>query len=73
MDAPEEDLDIKLQKISGDFIDAVDKALPALLRKGDGDGGTRPRSMVRWRDLAKVTSLVRLSLVVWTEEHTVPR
>ena len=58
MDAPEEDLDIKLQKISGDFIEAFDKALPALLRKNDGEGGTRARSMVRWRDLAKLVASV---------------
>jgi len=33
MDAPEEDYDIKLQKISGDLIAEFDKKLPSFLRK----------------------------------------
>jgi tubulin-specific chaperone D len=51
MDAPEEDLDIKLQKISGDLLGAFDNALVPFLRKSDGHGGTEPRSRVRSRDL----------------------
>ena len=60
MDAPEEDLDIKLQKISGDLIDAFDKELPGLLRKSNGEGGTRARSMVRSRDLFRIIARVCL-------------
>jgi len=62
MNAAEEDLDIKLQKISGDFIEAFDKALPDLLRKSDGDGGTRVRSVVRSRDLYKLVAFVHDTL-----------
>lgn len=50
MDAPEEDLDIKLQKISGDLIADFDRALPPFLRKPDGAGGTVVRSRVRTRE-----------------------
>ena len=59
MDAPEEDLDIKLQKISGDLIGEVDKTLLPLLRKKDSTGALRVRSLVRWRDFGRVASTVR--------------
>ncbi|GAB1316699.1 hypothetical protein MFIFM68171_06909 [Madurella fahalii] len=50
MDAPEEDLDIKLQKIAGDLIADFDKSLRPFLRKQDGAGGTTVRSRVRARE-----------------------
>ncbi|KAK5653892.1 hypothetical protein OQA88_7817 [Cercophora sp. LCS_1] len=56
MDAPEEDLDIKLQKISGDLIAEFDKSLPSLLRKSDGSGGTVVRSRVRTRETDRLIS-----------------
>ncbi|KAK1755811.1 tubulin folding cofactor D C terminal-domain-containing protein [Echria macrotheca] len=56
MDAPEEDLDIKLQKISGDLITEFDRSLPLLLRKPDGAGGTVVRSRVRTRETQRLIS-----------------
>ncbi|KAL2024589.1 hypothetical protein VTK56DRAFT_7632 [Thermocarpiscus australiensis] len=56
MDAPEEDLDIKLQKISGDLIADFDKSLPSFLKRQDGAGGTLVRSRVRSRETERLTS-----------------
>jgi len=58
MDAPEEDLDIKLQKISGDLITDLDKSLQSFLRrpKQDGAGGSSVRSRVRTRELERLIS-----------------
>ncbi len=58
MDAPEEDLDIKLQKISGDLIADFDKSLGPFLRKQDGAGGTVVRSRVRTRETDRLISSV---------------
>ncbi|KAK4450738.1 tubulin folding cofactor D C terminal-domain-containing protein [Podospora aff. communis PSN243] len=44
MDAPEEDLDIKLQKISSDLLSDFSTALPSFLRKPDGTVRTRVRT-----------------------------
>ncbi|EAQ87225.1 hypothetical protein CHGG_03844 [Chaetomium globosum CBS 148.51] len=57
MDAPEDDLDIKLQKISGDLIVDFDKSLRPFLRKPDGAGGTASvRSRVRARETERLIS-----------------
>ncbi|KAH0597317.1 hypothetical protein MHUMG1_04694 [Metarhizium humberi] len=45
MDAPDLDFDIKLQKISGDLIADLDRALTTSLRKPDGHGGTQVLDM----------------------------
>jgi hypothetical protein len=58
MDAPEEDLDIKLQKISSDLIAEFDKSLQPFLRKPDGAGGSRVRSRVRSRETTRLISTV---------------
>lgn len=58
MDAPEADIDIKLQKISADLISEFDRFLPKFLRKPDGNGGSRVRSRVRARELNWVTATV---------------
>jgi hypothetical protein len=59
MDAPEDDLDIKLQKISGDLIVDFDKSLRPFLRKPDGAGGTASvRSRVRARETERLISSV---------------
>ena len=55
MDASEDDLDIKLQKISGDLIGDFDRSLPRFLRKGDGF----VRSRVRNREAGRLISSVR--------------
>ncbi len=63
MDAPEEDLDIKLQKISGDLIAEFDKSLRVFLRKPARDGATTlppVRSRVRTRETDRLISTVRL-------------
>ncbi|KAK0750951.1 armadillo-type protein [Schizothecium vesticola] len=52
MDAPEDDLDIKLQQLSGDLITDFDKSLPDFLRKQDGS----VRSRVRTRELQRFVS-----------------
>ncbi|KAK1829203.1 tubulin folding cofactor D C terminal-domain-containing protein [Podospora conica] len=52
MDAPEEDLDIKLQQLSGDLITDFDNSLPGFLRKQDGT----VRSRVRTRELQRFVS-----------------
>ncbi|KAI6313921.1 hypothetical protein MCOR34_005118 [Pyricularia oryzae] len=54
MDAPEEELDIKLQKISGDLIADFDRSLRPLLRRADGT----VRSQVRSREAVRLTILV---------------
>ncbi|KAL2136744.1 hypothetical protein VTI74DRAFT_1785 [Chaetomium olivicolor] len=56
MDAPEEDLDIKLHKISGDLIADFDRSLAAFLRKRDGAGGSAVRSRVRTREAERLIS-----------------
>lgn len=58
MDAPDSDFDIKLQKISGDLIADLDRALTTSLRKPDGHGGTQVRSFVRAREIFKSTTMV---------------
>ncbi|KAH8900041.1 beta-tubulin cofactor d [Thozetella sp. PMI_491] len=54
MDAPEDDLDIKLQKISGDLTGDFYRSLPVLLRKRDGT----LRSRVRSREVYRLASLI---------------
>ena len=61
MDAPEEDLDIKLQKISGDLLADFDKSLPVLLRKPDGS----LRSRVRVHETYRLTSQVNINPSLW--------
>lgn len=56
MDAPEEDLDIKLQRVSGELITAFDQRLEPFLRKSDGSGQVRSR--VRTRDASHLISNV---------------
>ncbi|KAL2158608.1 hypothetical protein VTH06DRAFT_4090 [Thermothelomyces fergusii] len=59
MDAPEDDLDIKLQKISGDLIADFDKSLLPFLRKpnaGGGGGTGAVRSWVRTRETERLVS-----------------
>lgn len=66
MDAPEDDLDIKLQKVSGELIATFDQRLAKFLRKPDGVGGSRIRSRVRVRETSYLMSNVsddQLSLV----------
>ena len=58
MDAAEDDRDIKLQKLSVDFIAEFDKALTPFLRKPDGAGGSRLRSRVRVHETARLISTV---------------
>jgi hypothetical protein len=58
MDAPEEDLDIKLQKISGDLIADFDKSLHPFLRRQDG-AAAPVRSRVRTRETERLISSVR--------------
>lgn len=59
MDAPEEDLDIKLQKVSSELIVAFDERLASFLRKPDGSVGYRVRSRVRAREASHLMSNVR--------------
>ncbi|KAM0431851.1 hypothetical protein ACHAPT_005103 [Fusarium lateritium] len=56
MDAPEADIDIKLQKISADLLSDFDRSLPHFLWKSDGHGGTRVRSRVRAKETFRLTS-----------------
>ncbi|KAK0701855.1 tubulin folding cofactor D C terminal-domain-containing protein [Lasiosphaeria miniovina] len=63
MDAPEEDLDIKLQKASSELIADFDRSLGPFLRKADGSGsgsgGTKTtpvRSRVRARETGRLIS-----------------
>jgi hypothetical protein len=57
MDAPEDDLDIKLQKISADLITDFDKSLLPFLRKQNASGGGSPvRSRVRTRETDRLIS-----------------
>ncbi|KAK3352389.1 tubulin folding cofactor D C terminal-domain-containing protein [Lasiosphaeria hispida] len=58
MDAPEEDLDIKLQKISSDLIVEFGKSLSPFLRREDGAGQTVVRSRVRTRETDRLISLL---------------
>ncbi|ATY60411.1 small nuclear ribonucleo [Cordyceps militaris] len=55
MNAADEDLDNKLQKISTDLLADLGKALITHLRKPDGSGGTRVRSSVRAREAFSAT------------------
>ncbi|KAK3996145.1 putative tubulin-specific chaperone D [Cladorrhinum sp. PSN332] len=54
MDAPEEDLDIKLQKVSGDLILDFDSSLPHFLRKSNSE----IRSRVRTREAERLIALL---------------
>lgn len=56
MDAPEDDLDIKLQKISSDLIADFDRSLGPFLRRRDGV----VRSRVRSRETERLVSGVSL-------------
>jgi len=58
MDAPEDDLDIKLQKVSGDLIADFDKSLGPFLRKQNGSGRSPVRSRVRTRETDRLISHV---------------
>ncbi|UNI21587.1 hypothetical protein JDV02_007562 [Purpureocillium takamizusanense] len=59
MDAPDAELDVKLQKMSGDLLADLDRAIASLPRKSDGRGGVRVRSHVRTREtLSAVTSIL---------------
>lgn len=58
MDAPEDDLDVKLQKVSGELIIAFDQRLEPFLRKPDRAGGSRVRSRVRVREASHLMSNV---------------
>lgn len=71
MDAPEDDLDIKLQKVSGELISTFDQRLGAFLRKPDGLGGSRVRSRVRTREAAYLTSSVsdKIKQAMFTQLH----
>ncbi len=68
MDAPEEDLDIKLQKISGDLIADLDKSLGPFLRtpkqqqqqQQQHDVKKPVRSRVRTRETERLISTVHL-------------
>ncbi|POR31903.1 Tubulin-specific chaperone D [Tolypocladium paradoxum] len=57
MDVPEADCDVKLQKISADLIADLDRSLTTVLRKPDGQGGTRIRSFVRARETFMSTTV----------------
>jgi tubulin-specific chaperone D len=60
MDAPEDEIDIKLQKISADLIADFERSLALLLYK-KGSSGTRSahtlRTHVRTRDLARLSAV----------------
>lgn len=56
MDVPEDESDIKLQRVSGELIAAFDQCLEPFLRKSDGSG--RVRSRVRTRDASHLISNV---------------
>lgn len=58
MDAPEDDLDIKLQKVSSELIATFDQRLGPLLRKPDGSGESCVRSRVRVREASHLMSNV---------------
>jgi hypothetical protein len=58
MDAPEADIDIKLQKISADLLGDFDRSLPHFLWKPDGHGGTIVRSRVRAKEIFRLTNTV---------------
>ncbi|OAQ94997.1 beta-tubulin cofactor d [Purpureocillium lilacinum] len=59
MDAPDAELDVKLQKMSGDLLADLDHAIDSLPRKPDGRGGMRVRSYVRTREsLSAITSIL---------------
>lgn len=69
MDAPEDDLDIKLQRVSSELIATFDQRLPTLLRRSNGLGEFRVRSRVRVREAAHLMSNVReneRAIPVWT-------
>lgn len=58
MDAPEEDPDIKLQKVSTELVATFDQRLGPFLRRPDGQGALCVRSRVRAREAAYLTSSV---------------
>ncbi|KYK59396.1 hypothetical protein DCS_00526 [Drechmeria coniospora] len=58
MDAPEAELDVKLQKISADLLVDLDGAITSLPRKADGHGGMRIRSFVRVSETLDATTAV---------------
>lgn len=68
MDAPEEDLDIKLQKIAGDLIADFDKSLRPFLRKQDG----AVRSRVRARETDRLVSTVSARRASWVPRLKLP-
>jgi hypothetical protein len=64
MDAPEEDVDIKLQKASAELIADFDRSLGPFLRKPDGAGGTLVRWRVRSRETERLISSVSSLLTI---------
>jgi hypothetical protein len=64
MNSAEEDLDLKLQKISSDLIADLDHALARHIRKPDGSGGTRVRTYVRAREMFAATCNVSVRINV---------
>lgn len=58
MDVPENELDVKLHRESGELIAAFDEHLAPFLRKPDGSGGYRIRSRVRTREAVHLMSNV---------------
>lgn len=64
MDAPEADVDIKLQKISADLLEDFDRSLPHFLWKPDGHGGTVVRSRVRAKEIFRLTNSVSESTIL---------
>ena len=69
MDAPEDDLDIKLQKISNDLITDFDASLVPFLRKQNGSGGTVVRSRVRSRELERIIAGVSVFNFIYDGSH----
>lgn len=69
MDAPEDDLDIKLQKISNDLIADFDASLVPFLRKPNGSGGTVVRSRVRSRELERIIAGVSVFKVIYDDSQ----
>ena len=54
MDVSEEDLDVKLQKISSDLIEDFDKSLPRFLKKRSEAGVNTVRFRVRQRETERL-------------------
>lgn len=61
MDAPEQDLDVKLQGASPDLLAGFETALKPFLYRNLTDGKPRVRRNVRERELDGLVALVRLA------------